>query len=173
MDGSVQHKAHAIFPRQTFPIPALYCVKFLTLQKGDYHSLKLLLWYKPSATSLILQECSIAAHRALPAACWPLKDQKWSRKSECDQCPVILLIVSLLLMPIILQAPHIYSKVFYCARQSGYEKPINQLTDRQWRLCSKKMIMKYLVKCTAAFWITYSYDISTPLVCPLKYNNIG
>lgn len=42
MDGSIQHQAHPVFLRQTFPIPALHCVKFLTLQNEDYHGLKLL-----------------------------------------------------------------------------------------------------------------------------------
>lgn len=114
MDGSVQHKADPIFPRQTIPTLALYCVKFLTLRNRDYHCLKLLLWYEASVTSLILQECSVAGLGALPAACWPLKEWSWGKKSECDECPVILLILSLLLMPIMLQAPHINSSVLLC-----------------------------------------------------------
>jgi len=40
MDGFIQHKAHPVFPRQTFPVPTLYCAKFLTLQNGDCHSLQ-------------------------------------------------------------------------------------------------------------------------------------
>lgn len=127
MDGSVQHKTDPIFPRQTIPILALHCVKFLTLQNGDYHCLKLLLWYKPSVTSLILQECSVAGLGALPAASWPLKERSWGKKSECDECPVILLILSLLLMPIMLQAPHINSSVLLCQTvQVGMK---NQSTD--------------------------------------------